>query len=142
MSNIFELIILFASSFLAATIIPAQSEMVLVATYLSAKYSVILLLVIATLGNVLGSVANYFLGFYLIKFKGRKWFPASEEKIVQYGKLYQKWGVFSLLLAWVPIIGDPLTLVAGVFKANIWLFLLLVTIGKFSRYLILILMLS
>ena len=75
----------------------------------------------------------------LIKFKDRKWFPVSENQITKYSDIYQKWGVWSLLLAWVPIIGDPLTVVAGIFRTNIWLFLLLVTIGTFTRYLTLVL---
>lgn len=142
MLEISDLIFLFASSFLAATIVPAQSEMVLVAISLTKNYPALLLLTIATFGNVLGSVVNYFLGYYLVKFKDRKWFPVSEKQITKYGKLYQKWGVWSLLLAFLPIIGDPLTLVAGIFRTNVWLFLLLVTIGKFSRYYVLLLALG
>ena len=139
MENIPELLFLFTSSFLAATIIPAQSEMVLAGLFIAGNISISLLLLIATVGNVLGSVVNYLLGFYLIKFKGRKWFPVNNKQIDKYSDLYQKWGIWSLLLAWVPIIGDPLTVVAGIFRTNIWLFLLLVTIGKFTRYLALVL---
>ncbi len=97
-----------------------------------------MLVAIATTGNVLGALVNWFIGYYLIKFKNKKWFPIQKRKIDKYSRFYQKWGVWSLLLAWMPIIGDPLTIIAGMFKTNIWLFLTLVTIGKLSRYLLII----
>ena len=133
-----ELIILFFSSLLAATIFPAQSEAILVAINLSGNFSSIILLLIATSGNVLGSLINWLLGYYIIKFKDKKWFPVGKNDIDKYSEQYQKWGYWSLLLAWVPIIGDPITVIAGIFRTNIWLFLALVTISKFSRYLALI----
>ncbi len=142
MADYFELLALFFSSLLAATIFPTQSEMVLVAMSLGGKYSSALLLTIATVGNVLGSLFNWLLGFYIAKFKDKKYFPVNEKQLSKYSKIYEKWGVWSLLLAWVPIIGDPLTVVAGIFRTNIWLFLLLVTIGKFTRYFILIISLQ
>jgi membrane protein YqaA with SNARE-associated domain len=129
---------LFFSAFLAATIIPAQSEILLFTLKKSQNYSNILLLLVATTGNVLGSLVNWFLGFFLIKFQDKKYFPLKAGQIKKYGKIYQKFGVWSLLFAWLPIVGDPLTLVAGVFKVNIWLFLLLVSFGKLGRYLVIL----
>lgn len=137
-----ELIILFLSSLLAATIIPAQSETALVAINLSGNFSSLLLLFVATTGNVLGSLINWLLGFYITKYENKKWFPVNKNDIAKYSQKYQKWGYWSLLLAWVPIIGDPITVIAGIFRANIWLFLLLVTISKLSRYLVLIYLFS
>ena len=133
-----QLILLFCSAFFAATIFPAQSELILVGLSLSEEYSKILLVIIASVGNILGAIVNYILGFYLIKFKDKKWFPLKGRALEKYGKIYQKWGVWSLLFAWLPIIGDPLTVVAGIFRSNIWLFLLLVSIGKIARYLFLV----
>ncbi len=129
-----ELISLFIVSFLAATILPAQSEMVLAGLQLQGKINPLTLVVVATLGNVLGAVVNWFLGRYLIHLKERRWFPIKERMLNKATGSYQKWGVWTLLLAWMPFIGDPLTLVAGIFRTNIWLFLLLVTIGKAARY--------
>jgi membrane protein YqaA with SNARE-associated domain len=133
-----DLTTLFISSFLAATIFPAGSEIILVALNISGNHDKLLLLAIATTGNVLGALVNWFIGYYLIKFKDRKWFPLKKKQLKKYSDIYQKWGVWSLLLAWLPFIGDPLTVIAGIFKTNIWLFLLLVTIGKFTRYLFII----
>ena len=138
MNNFLDLIFLFLSSFLAATIFPAQSELVLASLNISSNHDKFLLVAIATTGNVLGALVNWFIGYYLIKFKNKKWFPIRKRKIDKYSRFYQKWGVWSLLLAWMPIIGDPLTVIAGIFKTNIWLFLTLVTIGKLSRYLLII----
>jgi membrane protein YqaA with SNARE-associated domain len=129
-----DLILLFASSFIAATIFPAGSEVVLATLNITGDHDKFLLLTIATAGNVLGALVNWFIGYYLIKFKDKKWFPLKKKQLKKYSGIYQKWGVWSLLLAWLPFIGDPLTVMAGIFKANIWLFLLLVTIGKASRY--------
>jgi len=138
MNNFLDLIFLFLSSFLAATIFPAQSELVLASLNIADNHDKFLLVAIATTGNVLGALVNWFIGYYLIKFKNKKWFPIQKRKIDKYSRFYQKWGVWSLLLAWMPIIGDPLTIIAGIFKTNIWLFLILVTIGKLSRYLFVI----
>ena len=133
-----DLIFLFASSFIAATIFPAGSEVVLATLNITGDHDKFLLLTIATAGNVLGALVNWFIGYYLIKFKDKKWFPLKKKQLKKYSGIYQKWGIWSLLFAWMPIIGDPLTVIAGIFRTNIWLFLLLVTIGKASRYLFII----
>lgn len=129
-----ELISLFTVSFLAATILPAQSEMVLAGLQIAGNSNTIELVIVATLGNVLGAVVNWVIGRYLIHFQDRRWFPIKEKMLNKATGFYQKWGVWTLLLAWMPFIGDPFTLVAGIFRTNIWLFLLLVTIGKAARY--------
>jgi membrane protein YqaA with SNARE-associated domain len=139
MENVSDLVFLFASSFLAATIFPAQSEIVLASLHIAGSHDKFLLLSVATAANVLGSLVNWFLGYHFVKFKNKKWFPIKDHQISRYGKCYQKWGVWSLLFAWMPFIGDPLTVIAGIFRTNIWLFLLLVTIGKLTRYSVLIL---
>jgi membrane protein YqaA with SNARE-associated domain len=133
-----DLTFLFISSFVAATIFPAGSEILLATLNIAGNHDKFLLLAIATIGNVLGALVNWFIGYYLIKFKDRKWFPLKQKQLKKYSNIYQKWGVWSLLFAWLPFIGDPLTVMAGIFKTNIWLFLLLVTIGKASRYLFII----
>jgi membrane protein YqaA with SNARE-associated domain len=133
-----DLTILFASSFIAATIFPAGSEVVLATLNIAGDHDKFLLLVVATIGNVLGALVNWFIGYYLVKFKDRKWFPLKKKQLKKYSNIYQKWGIWSLLFAWMPIIGDPLTVIAGIFRTNIWLFLLLVTIGKAGRYLFII----
>jgi membrane protein YqaA with SNARE-associated domain len=141
-NNFLDLIFLFLSSFLAATIFPAQSEIVLVSLNIANNHDKFLLVAIATIGNVLGALVNWFIGYYLIKFRNKKWFPIQKKKIDKYSRFYQKWGMLSLLLAWVPIVGDPLTVIAGIFKTNILLFLILVTIGKLSRYLFIIIFIN
>lgn len=140
MNQLLELIFLFLSAFLAATIFPAQSEIVLLSLAKLGNYDKILLLLIATSGNVLGALLNWFLGIYFVKFKDRKWFPIKENKLEKGIKFYQKWGVWSLLFSWLPIVGDLFTVIAGISKVNIWLFLLLVTIGKASRYFVLLIL--
>jgi len=136
-----ELIVLFFSSLIAATILPAQSEIILAALLMAGNHQQFLLLLIATSGNVLGSVINWFLGAYFMKFKERNWFPIKASKIDKYAKIYQKRGVWLLLFAWLPIVGDPITVIAGMARVNIWLFLLLVGIGKAGRYLVITMLL-
>lgn len=127
--------LLFISAFGAATLLPLQSEAVLVTLLLKEQYSALLLISIATLGNVLGSCVNWWLGLKIEQFKHRKWFPVSEKRLQQAQSFYHKYGFYSLLLSWAPIIGDPITLVAGLFKENFWRFLGIVLIAKAGRYL-------
>lgn len=137
-SNFIDLAVLFAAAFFAATIFPAQSEAVLISLHTKGYYSEWLLLAVASIGNVLGSVVNWLLGRYLMNFEDRKWFPFKRKSIDKAAAIYQKYGVWSLLFAWVPFIGDPLTIVAGIFRTNILLFILLVAIGKVGRYAIIL----
>ncbi|MGB3406158.1 MAG: YqaA family protein [Jannaschia sp.] len=128
---------LFLSALVAATVFPAQSEVVLVALLRSGDWSTGGLLLAASLGNVLGSVVNYVLGRMIQTFRHRRWFPASTATLDRARIRYRRYGRWSLLLSWVPVIGDPITVVAGVLKEPVWSFLLLVTIAKVGRYLVL-----
>lgn len=94
-----------------------------------------LLWLVATLGNVLGSCVNYWLGTQVLRFKHNKWFPVSEQGLEKAQNQFNKYGVYSLLFAWLPVIGDPLTVIGGIFKVRFSVFLLLVTLGKGARYL-------
>ena len=129
-------------SFLAATILPFSSELVLASLLNVDKYNSFVLIATASLGNILGSVFNWLLGFYLFKYINKKWFTFKESQINNASKRFEKFGVWSLLFAWVPIIGDPLTFVAGILKVNLLLFLVLVAVGKISRYLFVYAMIS
>lgn len=128
---------LFFSALIAATLLPLQSEAVLVGLLLSERYLVVTLLVVATAGNVLGSVLNWLLGRYIERFRHKRWFPVSEARLEQAQRGYQRFGRWSLLLSWAPVIGDPLTVMAGVMREPLWRFLLLVTLAKAGRYLLL-----
>jgi membrane protein YqaA with SNARE-associated domain len=128
---------LFLAAFGAATLLPMQSEAVLVGMLLSGHYTVATLLLVATLGNVLGSLVNWLLGRSVERFRHKRWFPVSEAKLEKAQRFYLRYGRWSLLLSWVPIIGDPLTMVAGVMREPLWSFLLIVTFAKGMRYLLL-----
>ena len=125
---------LFTLSFLAATILPLSSELTLVGLLNTNDYNALALLGSASLGNILGSIFNWLLGFYLLKYMNKKWFPFKQNQINFASNWFQKFGLWSLLFAWVPMIGDPLTLMAGILKVKFFLFLILVSIGKISRY--------
>ncbi|MBP2308211.1 YqaA family protein [Azospirillum melinis] len=129
---------LFLVALVAATIFPAQSELLLAGLHASGNYHDGLLVLVATTGNVAGSTINWALGRYLMHFQDRRWFPVSRPLVERATGWYQRFGVWSLLLAWVPVIGDPLTLVAGILRVDLRLFLLLVTVGKLGRYVVLI----
>ena len=133
---------LFIISFLAATILPFSSELTLAGLMATSSYDNLLLLVVASLGNILGSVVNWILGFYSRNLSTKKWFPFKNKQIEKSSKWFNKFGRWSLLFAWVPIIGDPLTLAAGLFRVKFIEFLILVTIGKVSRYLVIFYLLS
>ena len=127
----FQLLII---SFLAATILPFSSEVVLTTMYLSNSFETYFLLIFAGTGNILGSMMNWYLGKKISIFQNRKWFPVSPAQLNRSQKYFQKYGLWSLLLAWVPVIGDPLTLLAGVLKVRFSVFFILVSISKISRY--------
>jgi len=125
-------------SFLAATILPFSSEVVLTTMYLSNSFEPYFLLIFVSIGNIMGSITNWYLGKKITLFQNRKWFPVSPDQLERSRKYFQKYGLWSLLLAWVPIIGDPLTLLAGVLKVRFSIFFLLVSISKISRYVFLL----
>ncbi|MEM5500148.1 YqaA family protein [Ahrensia kielensis] len=127
---------LFVASFLAATLLPAASELGLAGLYASQQYGIISLVLIASLGNTLGSISNWVIGRFIVRFKDRKWFPASPAQLEAAQHRYEKYGYWSLLLSWMPIIGDPITLIAGVLREPFWRFVLIVGFAKTMRYVV------
>ena len=134
MSSIEVYFILFASSFSSSTILPGHSELTLTAFITQREYETIYLIIVASIGNVLGSIVNWYLGLYFIKFKNKKWFPLNEKNMNNSSKWFLKYGKWSLLLSWVPFIGDPLTLVAGMFRVPLHQFIIIVSVAKIGRY--------
>ena len=126
---------LFIVSFLAATILPLSSEIVL-STLLLSGLSPIALITIATTGNILGSLTNYALGYWASQEVIKKWLKMSEQDFVRAEQRFVKYGLFSLCFAWVPIIGDPLTVIAGVLRIRLLWFVALVSVGKLARYIV------
>ena len=126
---------LFASAFLAATIIPALSEAVLTAMLVAGGQPWQTLLLVASTGNVLGACTNWVLGRWITHFGDRRWFPVSRASLDNAEAWYRKYGRWSLLLSWVPVIGDPLTVAAGVMREPFPVFLAIVTVAKVGRYL-------
>lgn len=126
---------LFTSAFLAATILPAQSEGVLLGMLLSDKYEASLLISVASFGNVLGSVVNWLIGRFLTHLERIRCFPVSRARMARAERWYHRYGRWSLLLSWAPIVGDPLTLVAGILREPIVPFILIVGAAKTARYL-------
>lgn len=127
---------LFFTAFIAATIFPAQSEALLVAFLLKTDYAPWLLVSVATAGNVLGSVVNWALGRWIGRFRDKRWFPVGRQALEKAQVHYGRYGKWSLLLSWVPLIGDPITVMAGVMREKLWVFLTLVTVAKGGRYIV------
>lgn len=125
---------LFAVAFVAATILPAQSEAALAGLLVMGTYSPSALVLVASAGNILGSVVNWLIGRRIEAFRDRRWFPASPKVLDRATGWYRRYGRWSLLLSWAPIIGDPLTLVAGVLREPLWSFIALVSVAKTARY--------
>lgn len=124
---------LFLLSFLAATLLPMGSEWLLVTLILQGGAAV-QIVAVATLGNVLGAFVTYGIGIWGSGFIMEKIFRIDEKQSSRAMELYQRYGTVSLLFAWVPIIGDPLCLAAGILRLQPLLFLVLVFIGKLGRY--------
>ncbi|CCQ11362.1 probable membrane protein YPO3302 [Pseudoalteromonas luteoviolacea B = ATCC 29581] len=124
---------LFISALVSATLLPGSSE-VLLGFLVSQSNTWFTLWLVATVGNVLGSCINYVLGWQVLRFKDKRWFPVNDTQLVQAKARFKRYGKWSLLAAWMPIIGDPLTVFAGVFRLQFGWFLILTTIGKAARY--------
>ena len=133
---------LFLSALGAATLLPGSSEVVLVAMALGHGADPSTLLVVATAGNVLGSLVNWLLGCGVARWRDRPWFPLSAARYEQVSALFNRFGWPILLLAWAPVIGDPLTVVAGVARMPLLPFLLLVAAGKSARYAVILAVVS
>ena len=128
---------LFATAFVAATILPAQSEAALIGLLVAGTHSPVLLVAVASIGNVFGALVNWALGRGVERFRDRRWFPVGPSALDRATEWYRDWGRWSLLLSWAPIGGDALTVAAGVLREPLWSFLTLVTIAKTARYLVL-----
>jgi membrane protein YqaA with SNARE-associated domain len=127
---------LFVVSFLAATLLPGSSEAALAALLAQGIEPRWALVGVASVGNVLGSLANWLLGRWIEHYRDRRWFPVSPATLARAQGWYARWGRWSLLLSWAPFIGDPLTVAAGVMRERLLPFLLLVGVAKTARYLV------
>ena len=128
---------LFFSAFVSATLLPGSSEALLLYK-LSEQQAAIPLLISATSGNLLGSIVTYAMGMFGNALMHKRWLGIDEKALLKAEKNYQRWGVYSLLLAWLPVIGDPLCLLAGLLRVNLLAFILLAGFGKLARYTVLI----
>jgi len=122
------------SAFLAATLLPMSSEAVLAGLVAARAHSPWGLFAVALVANTAGSAVNWWLGRFLLHFQDRRWFPVSRRALDRAHDGFQRWGAWALLLAWLPFIGDPLTVAAGVLRVDFRLFLALVGLGKAVRY--------
>ncbi len=127
---------LFLSAFLAATVLPLSSEAVLAALVANDGFVLWLLVALASIGNTLGACVNWTLGRYCLHWQDRKWFPVSRPALERASRWFSRYGQYSLLFAWLPIAGDPLTVTAGLLKLRFSRFLLLVAVGKILRYVV------
>lgn len=127
---------LFTAACVSATLFPGQSEALLVGL-LVAGYPPATLIAFASAGNILGSVFNWVIGRGIERYRDRRWFPVGPATLQRTQAWYRKYGKWSLLLSWLPVIGDPLTIAAGVLRERFWVFLLLVTVAKVGRYIVL-----
>lgn len=127
---------LFVTAFLSATLLPGTSEIALAGIVSAASVPAATAVLVATVGNTAGSVVNWGLGRFFIQFRGRRWFPVAPAQLERYGQWYRRWGLWSLLLSWVPVIGDPLTVAAGIARTPWPLFAIIVFVAKGARYLV------
>jgi membrane protein YqaA with SNARE-associated domain len=125
---------LFLSAFTSATLLPGSSEAALLALLATGRGEAISLVTVATAGNVLGSSVNWILGRFFSTIRDRRWFPVTAQSYDRAVAWYRRYGTWSLLLAWLPVIGDPLTVAAGALRVDWLRFLVLVSIGKAGRY--------
>lgn len=129
---------LFTSAFLSATLLPGSSEAALLALVVSGYRNVVLLIIVATTGNVFGSILNWYLGRFAAHLRFHRWSPINDSAFERGTAWFTRYGKWTLLLSWLPVVGDPLTVVAGAMRVGILEFTLLVTAGKLARYLFIV----
>ncbi len=127
---------LFFSALISSTLLPGGSEALLLYR-LNAGGDVMTLILIATAGNVLGSLITYAMGRLGNEAIHKRWLRISEQQTTRAEVWFAKFGKPALLLAWLPVVGDPLCLAAGLLRYSIFSFLILVSIGKLARYAVL-----
>ncbi|SDX31831.1 YqaA family protein [Roseicitreum antarcticum] len=132
-----SMLTLFVAAFLAATVVPFQSEVVLLGMQLTGIAPLWLLLIVASIGNILGAFINYAIGVRLEHFRDRRWFPMNAAKLERAQRWFNTYGVWTLLLSWAPVLGW-FTVVAGIMRTPLWQFTLLVSIAKTGRYAVVI----
>ncbi len=135
--QLIELLSLFAFAFGAATLLPLSSEVAVATAIKAGSAPVPMVVAAASFGNVAGSCVNWWLGREARRFEGRRWFPLSRADLETASAKFARYGQATLLLAWLPIVGDPLTFVAGALRVPFLRFLILVALGKVVRYAIL-----
>lgn len=126
--------LLLGSAFVSATLFPGSSEAVLVGFLATSAGQPATLVAVASVGNVAGAMVNWALGRFFVAYQRRPWFPVSAAAMVRAQGWFGRFGLWSLLLSWVPVVGDPLTVVAGILRVPFWHFFVLVSIGKVLRY--------
>ncbi|MBN9250758.1 MAG: DedA family protein [Mesorhizobium sp.] len=129
---------LFASAFLAATVLPVSSEVVLAGLLATGRGDPALLFVVATIGNTLGSVMNWFLGRGIDTLRNRRWFPVTREHYERASRAFRRFGAWTLLFAWLPVVGDAFTIAAGAARMHLGVFVVLVALGEAARYAVII----
>jgi membrane protein YqaA with SNARE-associated domain len=132
----YGLVSLFVLSFLASTVVPLGSEWLLVMLLLQG-HSALSTVTVATLGNTLGACTTYLVGIFGSTFLTHRVLRLSDPELDRSRSIYQRFGIWSLLFTWIPVIGDPLCLLAGVMRTSLPQFLVLVPIGKACRYVVL-----
>lgn len=134
MASLSEYGLLLVSAFLSATLLPGSSEAVLIGLLSAAKGQPALLVLTASIGNIAGATVNWAIGAGMVQFKHRSWYPAGIAVSSRAQAWFGRYGIWTLLLSWVPVVGDPLTMLAGIMRVPFWRFLAIVTIGKVARY--------
>ncbi|WP_290784323.1 YqaA family protein [Halomonas sp.] len=130
---------LFAVALVSATLLPGGSEVWLARLWCLGEPALVLWAV-ATAGNTLGSLINVWMGRYARRFQDRRWFPASPAGLARAERWYLRFGEWSLLASWAPVVGDPLTVLAGIFRLPWWRAILLITLAKATRYAVVLLL--
>lgn len=130
-----ELTVLFLSALLSATILPGTSEAALALVLANGTAAIASAVAVATLGNTMGSVFNWIIGRFFASYHDHPRFPIEREKFERYSRIYRRWGLWTLILSWLPFIGDPLTIIAGVMRAPLLPVVVIVALAKLGRYL-------
>lgn len=125
---------MFVSAFTSATLLPGTSEGVLAGLLAAGLAPALLIVAVASVGNVLGSCVNWWLGMQAERLAQAQTAGGAPSRLDRARAWYGRYGYWSLVASWLPVIGDPLTLVAGAMREPFWRFLAIVSLAKSARY--------
>lgn len=131
---VWQLLLVFIAGAISASILPGTTEVAMATAIGAFKLAPIPVIAAATAGSVAGSGVQWAIGRFLASYRDHRRFPLKAADYDKYAAWFQRYGVWALIMSWLPGVGDVLTLVGGLFRTPFWLSMVLVGLAKGARF--------